>query len=59
MSGMEILAVVTCLFLGYWIVSAILERKTEQPEDPEPKEYPARDESSVDTKSGDDKLPRI
>lgn len=57
MSGMEILAAVTCLFLGYWIVSAILERKAERPEDPEPKEHPARDEISG-TKSGDDNLPK-
>lgn len=58
MSGMEILAAVTCLFLGYWIASAILERKPERPEDSEPKEHPAREESAG-TKSGDDNMPKI
>ena len=30
MSAMEILSVVTCLFLGYWVVSAVLERNRDQ-----------------------------
>ena len=57
MSTMEVLTGITCLFLGYWIVSVLLDRKKERLDEPTPNE-PAPRGGPFQREVRDDEIPQ-